>query len=353
MKGNNNANLADRTRSTVKEYYGKVLKTNKDLQTSACCTLEAMPEHLQPLLRQIHPEVQETFYGCGSPVPADLAGCTVLDLGCGSGRDAYLLSQLVGATGRVVGVDMTDEQLDIARRHEDLHASRFGFERSNVEFHCGYIEDLAALGIADASMDVVVSNCVINLSPDKEAVFREILRVLKPGGELCFSDVFVDRRIPADLAGDPLLLGECLGGAMYAEDFRRLLARLGCYDARTISTRPLDLESPEIRQKAGMLNFSSVGVRAYKLDLEDCCEDYGQVASYLGSIPEATHAFDLDLHHNFPAGKPVLVCGNTADILSRTRYARHFRVSGNKGTHFGLFDCRADAPEKSDAAKCC
>src|SRR4051812_23610076 len=96
---------------SIKAYYGNYLATNADLQTSACCTAEAMPLHLRPLLQEIHPEVQEKFYGCGSPIPPELDGRTVLDLGSGSGRDCYLLSKLVGAKGRVVGVDMTDEQL--------------------------------------------------------------------------------------------------------------------------------------------------------------------------------------------------------------------------------------------------
>jgi SAM-dependent methyltransferase len=264
----------------------------------------------------------------------------VLDLGCGSGRDCYLLSRLVGPGGRVIGVDMTEQQLAVARRHLDYHAEKFGY--ANVEFRHGYIEDLT--GIADASVDLVVSNCVLNLSPDKPRVFAEIFRVLKPGGELYFSDVFADRRIPAPLAADPELLGECLGGALYVEDFRRLMANAGCADARVVSSAPLAINNPDIERRIGFVRFQSLTIRAFKLDLEDRCEDFGQVATYLGSVPECPHAFDLDDHHHFETGRPMLVCGNTSDMLGGSRYAPHFRIDGDKRTHFGLFDCAPPSP---------
>ena len=169
----------------LKDYYGKVLSQSSDLQTNACCCdAEAMPASVKAILGRIHPEITERFYGCGSPIPPLLEGMTVLDLGCGTGRDAYLLSGLVGEAGRVIGVDMTDEQLAIARKHVDHHAEAFGHARSNVEFRQGFIEDLGEIGIADDSVDIVVSNCVINLSPDKPQVWREIARVLKPGGKM-------------------------------------------------------------------------------------------------------------------------------------------------------------------------
>lgn len=339
---------------SVQDYYGKVLKSSADLQTS-CCTAEPMPAHLRQLLKDVHPEVQDRFYGCGSPLPPSLDGCTVLDLGCGSGRDCYLLSRLVGPQGHVIGIDMTEEQLAIARKHRDWQAKRYGY--ANAEFRQGYIEDLAAAGIADASIDVVVSNCVLNLSPDKRSVFREIFRVLKPGGELYFSDVFADRRIPPELATDPVLLGECLGGALYVEDFRRLMTEVGCLDARVCKSGPIALNNPEIEQKAGHIGFHSMTIRAFKLVLEDRCEDFGQVATYLGNIPQLPHVFDLDDHHHFISGKPMLVCGNTADMLAATRYARHFRIDGNKSRHFGLFDCGPDrlmqTSEAGAKAGCC
>jgi SAM-dependent methyltransferase len=340
---------------SVQNYYGQVLKSSQDLKTSACCTLDAMPRHLRPHLADLHPEVVARFYGCGSPLPPALQGCTVLDLGCGSGRDCYLLSRLVGESGRVIGVDMTEVQLAVARRHCDWHAERYGYARSNVEFVQAHIEDLAAAGIADNAVDVVVSNCVINLSADKRRVLAEIFRVLKPGGELYFSDVYADRRIPPALRADPVLLGECLGGALYWEDFRRLMQDLGCPDVRVVQENPITLDDPEVAAKIGMVAFRSVTVRAFKMPLEDRCEDFGQVAVYKGTLPEHPHAFDLDGHHHFETGRPLRVCGNTADMLGLSRYAGHFELWGNKATHFGLFDGappNAHLPLKSGAACC-
>lgn len=344
------------TRESVRDYYGRVLGGTADLKTSACCTADALPPHHREIVGRIHPEVLERFYGCGSPIPSELEGRTVLDLGCGTGRDVYLLSKLVGPRGRVIGVDMTAEQLEVARRHQAFHAERWGHPESNVELLEGLIEDLAGLGVADESVDVVVSNCVVNLSPDKERVFREIFRVLKPGGELYFSDVFSGRRVPEPLQRDPVLLGECLGGAIYTEDFRRLLRRIGILDHRVIASRPLELSGTEVEARAGMIPFHSMTVRAFKLPLEDICEDYGQVAYYRGTLPESPHAFRLDDHHLFRVGMPVPVCGNTAAMLGETRFARHFRIAGDRSVHFGPFACgsaTSGAEAAAPAGACC
>ena len=325
---------------SIKEYYGKVLQTNNDLKTTACCTAESIPLHLRDILKLIHDEVMAKFYGCGSPIPfLDLEGKTVLDLGSGSGRDAYILSYLVGPKGKVIGVDMTDEQLEVARRHQEFHQKAFGHQTSNITFVKGYIEDLKSAGVLDNSVDLVISNCVINLSPNKKKVFEENFRVLKPGGELYFSDVFSDRRIPKSVAEDKIILGECLGGALYTEDFRRMMSEVGCLDFRSMTKTKIDVMNKDISKQTGNINFYSITIRAFKLALEDRCEDYGQVAYYLGTIPECPHRFALDDHHLFETNKPMLVCSNTADMISATHYKKHFKIIGNKENHLGLFDC--------------
>ena len=324
---------------SVKEYYGKILKSSQDLKTSACCTTESMPLHLREILKEIHDEVKDRFYGCGSPIPHALEGKTVLDLGSGTGRDCFILSKLVGPKGQVIGVDMTDEQIAIAKEHIDYHTKKFGFSEPNVKFIKGYIEDLEGSGIKSNSIDVVISNCVVNLSPSKERVFSEIFRVLKPGGELFFSDVFSSRRVPKDLKEDTVFVGECLGGALYVEDFRRIFFQLGCRDYRLTNRSRISLNNQQMERKAGLIEFYSMTVRAFKLDLEDRCEDYGQTATYLGGISDSPNAFILDDHHLFEKGKAVPVCGNTALMLKDTRYGEYFKIAGDMSTHFGLFDC--------------
>jgi len=248
----------------VQNYYSKVLQSTADLKSSACCSTETVPEHIKPILSKIHSEVVSRFYGCGIPVPPAAEGCTAIDLGCGTGRDVFLLSAQVGPQGRVIGIDMTDDQLAVARRHVEFHTKEFGFAAPNVDFRKGFIEDLRHADIADNSIDLVVSNCVINLSPAKRQVFSEIMRVLKPGGELFFSDIFCDRRLPEECSNDPVLLGECLGGAMYKEDFRRLMFELGQPDLRVMSSTEVTTHDPTIPRsnvKSAMLaSFQSHSV---------------------------------------------------------------------------------------------
>ena len=198
---------ASKVHSEVSAYYKSLSKT-EDLKTNACCTGAAPPPHIRSALSKVHPDVIARYYGCGLCVPDELDGLSVLDLGCGAGRDVYLLSQLVGERGRVVGVDMTLAQMKVGHEHVAWHAERFGFARPNTEFVDGKIEDLHACGLAASSFDVIVSNCVINLAADKRAVLAEAHRVLRTGGELFFSDVYASRRVPAALVADPVLYGE-------------------------------------------------------------------------------------------------------------------------------------------------
>ena len=164
--------------------------------------------------------------------------------------------------------------------------------------------------------------------------------------------------MPEELQIDPLLHSECLGGAMYIEDFRRMMRNIGCPDYRVVTRHKINLNNPKIEVKVGMVDFYSMTVRAFKLDsLEDICEDYGQVAVYRGTISGYSHAFDLDDHHRFISGKPMLVCGNTASMLSETRFSDHFKVTGDRSVHYGTFDC-APAHEKhegegEDGGACC
>lgn len=341
----------------VKDYYGHQLTSSDDLKTSACCDMSLVPQWLRPLLAKIHPEVLSRYYGCGLVCPPLLEGCRVLDLGSGSGRDVYALAQLVGPAGSVVGVDMTEQQLDVAERHRDYHSQQFGFD--NVRFLHGYIERLDELDLAPGSFDVIVSNCVVNLSPDKDAVLRGVHRLLKPGGEFYFSDVYCDRRVGVDVRNDPQLYGECLGGALYWNDFLRLAHATGFADPRLVEDRPLEITDAALAAKVQGLRFFSATYRLFKLDdLETACEDYGQTVVYRGTIPDHPQRLVLDKHHDMEAGRVFPVCGNTWRMLHDTRLAAHFEFSGDFSHHFGLFaGCGGGLPfdESGDASPggCC
>ena len=345
----------------VQDYYGKVLASSADLKTNACCAAPP-PGWLRDLLNNVHPEVKDRFFGCGFPIPAALEGATVVDLGCGTGRDVFLISQLVGPQGRVFGLDMTEEQLEVGRRHLTWHAEKQSLSASNVELVRGYIEDLSDLKLQPRSVDVVVSNCVVNLSPRKDLVLAQVHQLLKEGGEFYLSDVVVDRRLPNSLAHDPVLHSECLGGALYRHDFEDLARAAGFLDPRIMEVTPISIQNDEIQEKVGAARFFSVTYRLFKISgLEPRCEDYGQVATYRGDIPFYRSSFTLDDHHVFERGRPERVCGNTAAMLETTRLRNHFSVTGSRNTHFGLFDCSETFGTKSQgsasgglsSASCC
>ena len=321
----------------VQAYYGQELQSSADLKTSACCDADAVPAWLKPLLAKVHPDVSSRYYGCGLVCPPLLEGCRILDLGSGSGRDAYLLAQLVGERGEVVGVDMTPEQLAVAREHQVFHAEQFGY--ANVRFIEGQIEQLEELDLEAGSFDVIVSNCVLNLSTDKPAVLRGAQRLLKPGGEFYFSDVYADRRLPAAVQSHPVLYGECLGGALYWNDFLRMALSAGFHDPRLVSDSPLEITASELAALVGEARFFSATYRLFNIpELEDACEDHGQAVIYRGSIAESPTKLVLDQHHSIEAGKVFPVCGNTYRMLQQTRFAEHFSFIGDFDRHYGLFE---------------
>jgi SAM-dependent methyltransferase len=322
----------------VREYYGKVLSNTADLQTSACCTSDAMPSWLKPLVSNIHDDVLAKYYGCGIVAPEALEGCRILDLGCGSGRDCYVLAQLVGESGEVIGVDMTDEQLSVARQHVDYHREAFAYQTANTRFYQGYIESLSDLDIEPGSVDVIISNCVINLSPDKQAVLKGAFDLLKPGGEMYFSDVYADRRVPESLRNDPMLYGECLGGALYWNDFMTLAKQAGFYDPRLVESRPLEAQSEAVQSRIDGIRFYSATYRLFKIaELEPACEDYGQAVVYRGTVAQHPHRFQLDGHHSIETGKVFPVCGNTYRMLEQGRFKDHFDFIGSWDKHYGIF----------------
>jgi len=336
----------------VSKYYGKTLESSGDLKTNACCTAGAPPKFIQEAIENIDIKVRSKYYGCGLCLPQyDMEGLKVLDLGCGAGRDVYIASQLVGETGKVVGIDMTNEQLDVALGTMDYHNEKFGY--GNVEFYKGYLEKLNEIpDLDEQSFDLIISNCVINLCQDKEAVLRHCLNLLKPGGELYFSDVYSSRRVPRVLKQDEVMWGECLSGALYWNDFENLAKKVGFNDPRLVEDAPISIDSADVKRLmddkgAQGLEFFSATYRLWNMQehLEPHCEDYGQAVIYKGTLPRYSSGWLLDKHHYFEAGRIKSVCGNTYNMLHKSLLKDHFEFVGTFDTHYGIFDgCGTSIP---------
>jgi SAM-dependent methyltransferase len=235
---------------TVREHYAERIKTSASCcGPSNCCDT---PNTLYPadLLTAVPSDVSNTSYGCGDPITLAslLPGQVVLDLGSGAGLDCLLASQKVGPEGHVIGVDMTPEMIERAQSN----AKRVG--AANVEFRQGYLESLP---VDDDSVDVIISNCVINLSPDKEKVFSEAFRVLKPGGKLAVSDIVTDGGLPEPVRQSMAAWAGCVAGAVDAKDYIAMMESVGFTD---ISVTPVFFDKGTIKSA---LDEMKLDVKAY------------------------------------------------------------------------------------------
>lgn len=362
VSGHTDARTAGYTNSaevlaSVRQYYGEVLQSANDLKTTACTACGAPPPHVRAALAKVPQPVLEKFYGCGNPVPAGIQGCTVLDLGCGSGRDCYVASLFAGKTGHVIGIDMTAEQLATARESQATFAAA-NPDAAKLDFKEGMIEDIAGAGVANGTVDLIVSNCVVNLSPNKFLVLNGAYNALKVGGELHFSDLYCDRRLSDEVRRHKLLLGEGLSGALYTTDLLHMCRRIG-FDVRELSRSPIAVHDKELADLLGNARFDSITYRCFKLDpatKDDECEEYGQFATYMGTLPYAKHGYTLDSHHFFETGRAYSVCGNTAMMLAETWLGPHFRIVGDKNVHYGSYGACGSAARSGgcgQAGECC
>jgi len=310
-------------------------------EEALCCPVDYDPRYLDV----IPAEVIERDYGCGDPSRYLRPGETVLDLGSGGGKICFIAAQVVGPAGRVIGVDMTDEMLALARRAAPQVAERIGY--ANVEFRRGRIEDLrtdpdaldallarepvrtaddyarlqARLAeqaqdrplIADGSIDVIVSNCVLNLVSDakKCQLFEEIYRVLKTGGRIAISDIVSDEPSPPHLKNDPELWSGCVSGAFQEHDFIAMLEEIGFYG---ITIDKIDAEPWRVVEG---IEYRSVTVLAWK-GKEGPCIEKNQAVIYKG--PWKT--VEDDDGHVFQRGQRMAVCEKTFGLMTREPYAR-------------------------------
>ena len=289
----------------------------------------------------------ERDYGCGDPTPWLREGETVLDLGSGGGKGVFLAAQVVGPRGKVIGVDMNDEMLALARRSAPVFARHMGY--FNVKFLKGRIQELgvdlekvdrflaknpvtssagmtalqAELSrlrsteplVREDSIDAVVSDCVLNLvrGEEKQQLFQELHRVLKRGGRAIISDIVCDEDVPAHLQEDPALWSGCISGAMREDRFLKAFADAGLYGMQVVAR-----DAKPWRTVEG-LEFRSVTVVAYK-GKEGPCLDHKQAVIYRGPFSEVRD----DDGHRLPRGVPVAVCAKTFGLYSKEPYRAHF-----------------------------
>ncbi|XP_051475622.1 arsenite methyltransferase isoform X2 [Apus apus] len=330
----------------VQDYYGRELQKSEDLKTNACVTsARPLSKAVRDALERVHEEVVARYYGCGLVIPECLEACQILDLGSGSGRDCYLLSQLVGEQGRVTGIDMTESQVEVAKKHIAYHMNKFGYQKPNVEFLQGYMEQLGDAGLADESYDIVISNCVINLVPDKRAVLQEAYRVLKPGGEMYFSDVYTSQHLSEAVRKHRVLWGECLAGALYWRDLYSIAKEVGFSPPCLVTASPITINNKELECIIGDCRFVSATFRLFKVPGSSRAGP-GQVI-YNGGITGHERELVFDANYTFKEGEVMDVDAEMAAILRSSRFAEEFliRASGaNVATPQGC--CHQGVKEK-------
>jgi len=296
--------MGKRIRDSVSGFYSSAAaKPVKSL----CCAANYSKEDVS----HIPKDVLDISYGCGSPVAlAEIKeGETLVDLGSGGGIDCFIAAKLVGRNGKVYGVDMTDEMLLKAKKASSKVALNLGYDI--VQFKKGYLEEVP---VEDEKADIITSNCVINLSPDKETVLKEIYRVLKHGGRFCISDIISETEVPEYMRADKKLWGECLSGAMKEDEFIKAARGAGFYGLQVLSK--------SIYRELEGIRFYSVTLRGYKFKKGKECVYAGHFAVYSGPFKSVCD----DDGHEYPAGRPVEVCTDTVEKLKTAPYAGHFTI---------------------------
>lgn len=314
-------------RENVKKYYGSRLESSCDLQTSAAsCSLSCrpVPRSVTDALSLVHPEVIKRFYGCGLPFPAKLEGCRVLDLGSGSGRDCYAFSKLIGPSGHVTGIDMTEELITASRQYIEYHQKKFGYEEPNVTFVQGYMEKLGEAGIQSGSMDVVLSNCVICLCHDKRTVLQQAYNVLREGGELHYSDMYASKVVPDHMKQDAVLWGEGMGGSLFWKDLISLAHSVGFSTPHLVSASQIVVYNCELKAKAGDISYASGTYRLFKLPKHPVMTK--ATVTYKGTVADCPDQLDFDSSHCFKKDVAVEVNGEMAAILQSSRFAPDFKI---------------------------
>lgn len=311
---NEGVETKDIVRKSVGEFYAAAaIQPQKEL----CCPTNYNPADLS----HIPPEVLNISYGCGSPVTQAniIHGESVMDLGSGGGVDCFIAAKMAGERGRVVGIDMTDEMLKNANASKEIVARNLGFD--NVHFLKGFLEEIP---LADECVDLVTSNCVINLSAQKEKVFGEIFRVIRTGGRFVISDIVSDREVPVSMKQDKKLWGECISGAITEAEFFNITRKIGFYG--------LEIVNRYLYKEVDGFTFYSITARGYKFKKSKECVYTGQYAIYKGPFGSVSD----DDGHTYLTGIPVEICTDTAWKLSNPPYKGMFIVSDVQDTEIKI-----------------
>jgi SAM-dependent methyltransferase len=296
----------DEITQKVSDRYARAASTGEQM----CCPTSYDMADLQSFIPE---EVLKISYGCGTPAGLKTVSPreTVLDIGSGGGIDCFEASRLVGPAGHVIGIDMTDTMLAIARKNAPLVASNLGYASSNVEFRKGMAD---AIPVIDGAIDLIISNCVINLAPDKRKVFREMFRVAKPGGRFTISDIVADQPVPQYLVHDAGKWGDCLSGALTLTDYIAGMVGAGFLGIHLIKASPW--------QKIDGIHFFSVTLTGYKLPAGTSRSDV-RYATLRGPFSRVVD----ELGTTYFRGIPQPITPETACLLNQTPLAPHFILS--------------------------
>jgi SAM-dependent methyltransferase len=310
----------DKPRATVRAYYAAAAEQPK---ADLCCPTK----YDAAAVAHIPQDVLDRFYGCGSPMLSASIhlGETVVDLGSGAGIDVFIAAKLVGPTGKAIGVDMTHAMLAVANENRPKVAAALGYDV--VEFREGYLEQIP---VESQTVDLITSNCVVNLSPDKPRVFEEMWRVLKNHGRIVVSDIVSETEVPPHLKVNPELWGECLVGALTEEQFLARLERAGFYGLTVLKKSYWkDVEG---------YPFFSITVQGFKYEKTAGCVYQGHRAVYFGP----GKAFVDEEGHLFPRNEPYEVCTDTVAKLSRPPYQAMFAILEPGEARAGYACCSSD-----------
>ena len=295
-------------REFVKDFYGKAaVKPQVDL----CCP----SNYPETDTSHIPDQVLERFYGCGSPVTlADIKiGETLVDLGSGAGIDCFIASKLTGFSGKVYGIDMTDEMLKIANTSKAKVIENLGY--NNVEFKKGLLESIP---LESNTVDVITSNCVINLSPDKDQVFSEMWRILKDHGRIAISDIICEIELPNYIKDNNQLWGECLAGALSENGLLSIIDKKGFYGTQ--------ITNKTYWRSIDNIPFYSITIKSYKYAKKSECSYIGQKAVYNGPFKVIID----DEGHVFPRNQEIEICSDTANKLSNEPYKGFFTIKNEE-----------------------